>query len=313
MSKLYFPPDDDEKWQRIEPKSIGWNKSKLDELFSYVSERNSHSALMLHKGKIIAEGAWRDHTISTPADMYSGQKSVVTLLLGIAQDKGLLNINDKVSDFLEEGWTNASKDYEKKITLRHLMTMTSGLNDNLEEVAGLGSVWYYNTPAYHMLKSVLGIVAGKDVNFFSREWLFDPIGAINTKWEPRPWHELPDGTIATGLMISACDMARFGLLIQANGKWHGQDIIQDKQFLEDALSSSQPLNPAYGYLWWLNGKSNFITALNIKGQGPLFKNAPNDSVAALGFMNQIIYICNKSLPAGPKSILHYADSNHVHS
>ena len=85
-------------------------------------------------------------------------------------------------------------------------------------------------------------------------------------------------------------MARFGLMIYANGKWEDTEIISES-FLNEATNTSQNINEAYGYLWWLNGKSSFhLPQSQLEFSGELIPNAPSDMYAALGKNDQKIYV-----------------------
>jgi CubicO group peptidase (beta-lactamase class C family) len=86
-------------------------------------------------------------------------------------------------------------------------------------------------------------------------------------------------------------MARFGLLILSKGNWDEKVVISDKQYISDMTNTSQSINPSYGYLWWLNGKSQLmIPTLQTKFSLPLSANAPADMFAAIGKFGQLINI-----------------------
>lgn len=94
------------------------------------------------------------------------------------------------------------------------------------------------------------------------------------------------------MSCSARDMARFGLMILSDGKWNGTPIMNDMSYFQNMIKPAQTLNPAYGYLWWLNGQSSFILP-GTSGQvfqGHLISNAPADLIAALGFGDKKIYV-----------------------
>jgi len=118
-------------------------------------------------------------------------------------------------------------------------------------------------------------------NELTRQWLSEPLGMENSSWTPRPW---ANAAIAVGFSTTARELARFGLMIQAGGRWKGQTVINDTQFLEDMLSSSQQLNPAYGFLWWLNGQEFSVAAgpAAERREGQLIPSAPPDLVAMQG-------------------------------
>jgi CubicO group peptidase (beta-lactamase class C family) len=85
-------------------------------------------------------------------------------------------------------------------------------------------------------------------------------------------------------------MARFGLLALNNGKWKDEQVINET-FFNESITTSQTINPSYGYLWWLNGKSDYMVP---GGQtvydGPLVPQAPADMYAAMGAEDQRIYV-----------------------
>ena len=85
-------------------------------------------------------------------------------------------------------------------------------------------------------------------------------------------------------------MARFGLLALNQGNWNGAQILNQKYF-HDATNTSQNINLAYGYLWWLNGKSTYhLPQTQIQFSGSLIPSAPNDLFCALGKNDQKIYV-----------------------
>ena len=85
-------------------------------------------------------------------------------------------------------------------------------------------------------------------------------------------------------------MARFGILALNKGKWKDEQVINEAYFTE-STNTSQSINPSYGYLWWLNGKTNFmIPNQQTVYSGSLVPNAPTDMYAAMGAFDQRIYI-----------------------
>ena len=142
---LYFPPKQDTGWKRIEPAKAGWNRAAIDAAVDLAGARRSSAVVILYKGKIMAERQWDPgkQKISsrfvyerTPdgqilEDVASTQKSVAAMLFGIAQHKGLIRLDDPAQKYLGAGWSKATPEQERKILMRHLLTMTSGLTDNL--------------------------------------------------------------------------------------------------------------------------------------------------------------------------------------
>ena len=274
---LYFPGAGE--WARITPAEVGWNAEALNEALDVAGARRSTSMVVLYRGKILAEKNWRSPV--APEDVASVQKSITSVLIGIAQEKKLLLLDDAVAKHLGQGWSKAGEK-ETAITIRHLLTMTSGLSDALEVEAAPGTKWRYNTIAYQKLPRLLAKASGKSINELSKEWLFAPLGMSDSKWVERA--AMPG---LLGLMTTARDMARFGLMIHANGKWNGKPVVS-ASYLREALDTSQPLNKSYGYLWWLNGRPT--VRANGKQASQLMPSAPKDLVAALGALGRKIYV-----------------------
>ncbi|MBM3335813.1 serine hydrolase, partial [Candidatus Sumerlaeota bacterium] len=273
----YFPPNAG-NWEQVAPVSVGWNAGKLNEALQIAAKSRSSGVVILHRGRIMAEQYWnlsqnryhvgKDRAGHAIEDVASAQKSVSAILVGIAQHKGLLSIGDSVQKYLGPGWSKASREQEKAITIRHLLTMTSGLTNALAYEAPPGTRWLYNTTCYARTIEAVAAAAKKSPNELTREWLTGPLGMSDSRWVDRP------GPVSRlnprGFATTARDLARFGLLILAGGKWNGETVIADREYLRAALSPSQKLNPSYGYLWWVNARQT------------RFPGAPADMVAALG-------------------------------
>ena len=101
-------------------------------------------------------------------------------------------------------------------------------------------------------------VSGMSIHELTRAWLIDVIGMQESKWTPRP--DLVKVHNAFGFAATARDLARMGLLMQAEGKWAGKQVLKDASFRLASLRPSQRLRPSYGYLWWLNGTGRVKTA-----------------------------------------------------
>ncbi|MBI2709478.1 MAG: serine hydrolase [Actinobacteria bacterium] len=281
-------------WQTVQPRDVGWDPVGLRAALDFAASRGSRALVLALDGSVLAEGRWG----VGPAyrqDIASCQKSVVAVLVGIAQQRGLLSIGDPVSRYLGSGWSNAGRLAERRITIRHLLTMTSGLTDSFDVEASPGTVWWYNSNAYHRLQAVLEKVARASITDLSQRWLWDPIGVTSALWQPRPgsgrYSVDPKGNRIWSLSMTAHDMGRFGLLVQRGGTWAGRPVVADSRYLADALSTSQSLNPSYGYLWWLNGQKSYqLPNERTVRPGPLFPAAPADLVSALGAGDQKIYV-----------------------
>ena len=102
------------------------------------------------------------------------------MLVGIAQEKGLLKIDDRVDKYLGTGWSKAAPGQEKAITIRHLITMSSGLTERGAFEAKAGSKWRYNTGVYAKSMDALAKAAGIDRHELTRKWLTQPLGRADS-------------------------------------------------------------------------------------------------------------------------------------
>jgi CubicO group peptidase (beta-lactamase class C family) len=246
-------------------------------------------------GRVVAQQSW-GVDLGFARDVASVQKSVVALLVGNLVEDGRLRITEPVSRYLGPGWSRASRAREAAITVRHLLTMTSGLTEGLTFAAPPGTVWRYNTNAYQQLPRVVEAVTHRSIDASTRAELFDPIGVSSASgWRDRlgvgRFGVDPNGRRIQGLVMTAPDLARVGLLVQRAGEWNGRRVLADPRFLAATLAPSQALNPSYGYLWWLNGREAFVLpGPPVRHRGALIRTAPPDLVAALGKDDQKIYV-----------------------
>ncbi len=288
---IYFPPIGSSTWETKTIAEVGWNEDQLQPLLDYLEEKNTKSFMMLHNGKIVTgtESYMNGHSESASWYWASAGKTLTTAVSGIAQDEGLLDINNKVSDYLGTGWTSASLDKENLITCKNLLSMNSGLDDtlgddvspaNLQYIADAGDRWAYHN-VYVKMQDVIA-QASNDTwdNYFALS-LKNKIGMSGI------WTDLGGLSV---YFSNTRSMARFGLLISANGKWEDTQIVSEN-FLNEATNTSQNINEAYGYLWWLNGKSSYhLPQSQLEFPGELIPNAPQDMYAALGKNDQKIYV-----------------------
>lgn len=273
----YVPADDE--WAAVTAADAGFTDDGLAAVVELVGSSNSDSLVILWEGRILAEQYWRSATAATTRDVASVQKSIVSTLVGLARARNLIDLDEPVSDFLGDGWTNASVVDERIIRVHHLMTMTSGLAPRtLRTAAQPGTVWDYNTDAYQKLRQVLEVVAGTDINSLTNEWLLRAIGiTTESPWRQRSRAVDATGDALWGLRLAARDMARFGLLAMRGGRWLSEQITDPGWFAEAWTPTL--LKPDYGYLWWLLGANERVAGA-----------APNDLVAALGAQDQKIYV-----------------------
>jgi CubicO group peptidase (beta-lactamase class C family) len=288
--EMYFPPIGSTNWETKTIQSLNWNQSEVQPLLDYLELKNTKSFIILHNGKIVMENYFNGHTATTPWYWASAGKTLTATVTGIAEQEGFLNINNKVSDYLGTGWTSAPLIKENLITNKHLLTMTSGLNDalgddvspaNLQYVANAGTRWAYHN-VYVKLQDVVAASTGQTwTNYFNTK-LRDKVGMTGGAW-------IQDGGLSV-YWSTTRNMARFGLLALNKGKWENTQVVP-QVYMENASATSQNINLAYGYLWWLNGKASYhMPQSQIQLNGSLIPSGPNDMYCALGKNDQKIYV-----------------------
>lgn len=290
-SPRYWPPDDGSDWETTAPEAAGTTPADVGAFTDVAGDRGTRALLLVHDGRLVVERYWGvDATFAR--DVASVQKSILALLAGVAMDRGLFRLDTSITEVLGGGWSAATPQEEREITVGHVLSMSSGLDDNLEVVAAPGSTWFYNTPMTQRIHRVLEAVTGGSIQALSDEWLFGPIGAEGT-WQPRN----ENGPVASdaagfgflGLIMTARDLARVGLLVQRDGVWGDTQVIETST-LDATLRPSQPMNESYGRLWWLTGRSSSrLPSGRRLLDGPLVPDAPADTVAALGAGDQKLY------------------------
>jgi CubicO group peptidase (beta-lactamase class C family) len=290
---LYFPPVTGTTWNTISTDSLGWSSLALDSLYDYLELKNSKAFIILKNGRIAIEKYFGSFTRDSIWYWASAGKTMTAMLVGIAQQEGLLNINDKTSDYLGVGWTSLPAPKEDLITIHHQLTMTTGLNDDVPDddctlpscltyLADAGTRWAYHNAPYTMLDSVLISATGVSYNTYFQQKIRNRIG-MNGLWVRTGYNNV--------FFSNARSMARFGLLMLNKGKWNQDAILTDTAYFNQQVNTSQNLNLSYGYLTWLNGKSSHMlpTVQNIFS-GYMIPNGPVDMYAALGKNDQKIYV-----------------------
>jgi len=285
---MYFPSNTDSNWETKSPANLGWNTSDIQTLKDYLIQKNTKSFMILVNGRIVMEEYFAGHTATATWPWNSAGKTLVATTTGIAQQEGLLNIKNKVSQYLGVGWTSEPLEKENLITSRHLLTMTSGLNDSSELIrkatltylADASTRWSYHN-VFQKLMDVVAQASSQEFEAYFNAKLKNKIG-MDGFWN--------NGLIFKIYNSNTRSMARFGLLALNKGKWNNETIINET-FFNESINTSQNINPSYGYLWWLNGKSKYMVP---GGQtvypSTLVPNAPSDMYVAMGAEDQRLYV-----------------------
>ena len=298
QDEIYFPPISGSAWETISAESLGWNVDQIPELLNYLEINNTRAFIILKNGKIVIEEYWGDNFLGTSnfnqnTNWYwaSAGKTITATLTGIAQQEGLLDINDKTSDYLGLGWTSLSIEKENLITIKNQLSMTTGLDYEVDDLnctlascllykADASLQWYYHNAPYTLLSDVISEATQTNYNQYTDEKLESKIG-MSGEWIRNGFNNMYWSTPR--------NMARFGLLMLNKGEWNETPVLADLNYFNAMTNTSQNLNPSYGYLWWLNGKNEVILpGFDFSINTQLADNAPSDLVAGMGKNGQFV-------------------------
>jgi CubicO group peptidase (beta-lactamase class C family) len=292
VTLLYFPPASP-NWETASPASLGWNEAELNNLYTYLQQKGTKGFIILKNGRIAAEKYFGTFTADSNWYWASAGKTLTAFLVGIAQQEEKLNISHKTSQYLGTGWTSLPAAKENLITIRHQLTMTTGLDDGVGNIdctlpaclqykADAANRWAYHNAPYTLLENVVEAATNTTYNNYFQQKIRDRIG-MNGLWVRQGYNNVYFSTPRS--------MARFGLLLLNKGVWNGTAILNDANYFNAQVNTSQNLNPSYGYLTWLNGKSSYMMPqAQFSFSGSLIPNAPADTYAALGKNDQKIYV-----------------------
>jgi CubicO group peptidase (beta-lactamase class C family) len=264
------------EWETIDPEAAGFDPEALDAIGERAEAAGSSCLVITRDGQLVREWNWGEREPDDLREAFSVTKSITSTLVGIAQDRGQLDIDDPASDYIEQ-WQGTPSD---EVTIRNLISNDSGRYWNYEDDFGTlpgsedqttyaigleqqhepGTEWAYNNSAIQTLEAVLEEATGTEVVEFAQEALFEPIGMESDIATDDAGNTLT----YMGAQTNCRDLARFGLLFLRGGEWDGQQIVSE-EFVEEAVTPSQELNEEYGFLWWLRGGDTFM-ALGLTGQ-----------------------------------------------
>lgn len=290
-AQLYFPPNVG-NWDTLSPTTLGWCPEKVQNLYDYLELTNSKAFILLKDGKIVLEKYFGTFTADSIHEWNSAGKTLTGFTVGVAQENGLLSISDTTSTYLGTAWTSLTPQQEEKITIKNQLSMSTGLDDLtnsncadpncLTYLADAGTRWSYHNAPYTLLHDVIEQASGQTMNAYLNANVASPIGMAGL------FIPIVDNKV---FFSKPRSMARFGLLLLANGNWNGTDILADQNYMSEMTNSSQNLNQSYGYLTWLNGQSSYmIPQSQAVFNGSICPTAPADMYAALGKNSQIINV-----------------------
>jgi len=292
QSQLYFPPITG-SWDTLSPSTLNWCPQKIQNLYDYLDSTNTKAFIVLKDGKIVLEKYFGTFTEDSLHVWNSASKTLVGMMTGIAQQEGFLSLSDTTSTYLGTGWTSMTPAQEEKITIQHQLSMTTGMDDItngdctdpgcLTYVADAGTRWSYHNAPYTLMNTVLSNATGQNFNAYIASKLGSATAGISGLFITFGYNKV--------FVSKPRSFARFGLLLLAEGTWDGTPILNDPAYFAAMTNSSQTINPSYGYLTWLNGKSSFmVPGLQFSFSGSIVPSAPADMYAALGKNGQIINV-----------------------
>jgi len=266
--------------------------------------REVHSMLIFKDNKLVFEEYFEGHKYKWDAPKHHGElvtwdrtmlhdvksvtKSITSTCIGIAIDKGFIeSVHQSIFDYLPEH-QHLNTDGKDKITIEHLLTMTSGLEWNewgaplsspANDIVGLwfppcedpitcvlqrplvnepGTSFTYNGGGMIVLGEIIQNATNMNIDEFSREYLFEPLETDSFDW----WQRFENGVIETsgGLNMTPRDMAKIGVTFLNKGVWNGKRIISEEWVQKSATSfpdnhginipgTDQGEN-GYSYSWW---------------------------------------------------------------
>lgn len=279
-------------WKTEDEGTTVANPKHLCELSSKLEKSDSpniHAVVLVRDGALIYEhyrkgldakwGVWIgevEYAADRKHDVRSISKSVVSLLVGIAIDRGLIeSVEQPVFTFFPE-FASLRTPKKDRILVRHLLTMSSGIEWHEERpytdpenseirmifapvsyrylfeqqmAAEPGLVWNYNGGSTTLLAAILERVTEMPLLDFAQESLFRPLGIADVEWL-----EMPNGqpAAASGLRLRPRDLAKLGQLVLNEGLWNGKRVVS-ATWLRESIKPRFTIRSGvrYGYQWWI--------------------------------------------------------------
>jgi len=238
-----------------------------------------HSLLISQRGELVFEEYYNGKNRTQPANLKSASKSVISALVGIAIDQGLIdNVQQDIGNFFPEYPEQMGDQSKQQITIEDLLTMQSGLettsnrnygkwvlSDNWVEfilnqhmVAPAGERMIYSTGSTHLLSAILSKVSGMDTKSYAQENLAAPLG-----FSLAYWSKDPQGIYFGGndMEMTPRNMLSFGRLYLDQGVRDGQQVISS-DWVNDShqahATSPRGQGRFYGYGWWIRDLADML-------------------------------------------------------
>jgi CubicO group peptidase (beta-lactamase class C family) len=249
-----------------------------------------HSLLVVRNGCLVIEAYWPPYRRDQKHHLNSATKSVLAALVGIAIHDGTLREDDLVSSYLSDYLRADGDPRTKRISVRHLLTMSSGISwvqsvsENTSDQMGHSADWVrfilarpmaaepgrvtnYSNGDSQLLSAVLQKATGTTALDFARKRLFEPLGIDDVAWDADPQGR---SIGSAALQMRPVDMAKFGALYLTGGEFQTRRIL-DREWVDRSLTGQAKMptrgGPAdYGYYWWLYPDRKYFEAWGGAGQ-----------------------------------------------
>jgi CubicO group peptidase (beta-lactamase class C family) len=308
----YWPT---KEWRSCKPEAVDVNSEKLLQAIEYAAmpSFNTDGLVIIRKGYVVGEAYFGNFKIDSRHVSMSMAKSFTSTLIGIAIDKGLIkDIDEKLCRYYKEWDCNNKNDFRSRITIRHVLTLTTGLewqedwskldyntNDTLKmsqsgrfvkymtERKGLyepGQRFYFSSGDPMLLSRVIQETTGVTALEFARQNLFKPLNITNIDWmADRDGYTIANSSLYTTVR----DFAKFGYLFLNKGRWEDKQVVSG-EWVEKATKTDRSVRTwdAYGYLWHVNLPNRLKV-----NRSPLSTDTiPGDGFMAEGILGQNIFI-----------------------
>lgn len=241
----------------------------IDTLMS-LPETEIHHIMVIRDGKVVAEAHPSPFKAEYVHTLFSCSKTFVSMAVGIAIGENRISLNDRVASYFPDKLPDSISDNLANMTIRNLLTMTSGISADLEiskesndwlrtyfakQVKEPGKQFRYDSMCSFTLAAIIQRVTGKTVLDYLKEKLLTPMHITQVDWE-----QSPDGINCAGwgMRLQPESLAKLGILILNKGKWNGKQLVPEK-WIEEATAKQvdwqigdhpMDINQGYCYQMW---------------------------------------------------------------
>lgn len=206
---------------------------------------------------------------------YSVSKNFTATAVGIAYDKGLLDVEDYIVDFFKNELPDNYDENLKQVKIKHLLTQTMGLSEGflfeadrfihntdnwmvLALSAKLpfkpGEKFTYSNSTFYLLSCIVEKVAGMPMDMFLQQNMFKKVGITSFAWDRCPkGHTMG----ATGLYIPTMAMLKLGILYLNKGVWQGERVLSEKWVQMATVKSSEMADIPTAFGFWMGENGNY--------------------------------------------------------